>query len=246
MAKIIKDYDEGLLLLSRFCKNRALILSLSRKKNPAKLDYELNKIAKKQKRNVAPGFKVVKPESHSDKLIGVMNKDREKLLAESVGLKVIRNKHAVNYEDIPEEFQKLWDVNRDAAKEIRALHEKLKLMEKASPEDRQPLTLRITQLDEILHANWETINKWEPGMPVVAKVVEKSTNNLPVMDFRRINANRKYISTGVKRILAGCINADKLQALKQSVLARFSELKSAGIEMTPDSLDELKKTGINI
>jgi len=45
---IEKDYGIGVALLGTLSKNRILIQNLSRKKNPAKLEYELRKIAKEK------------------------------------------------------------------------------------------------------------------------------------------------------------------------------------------------------
>jgi hypothetical protein len=242
-----KDYETGLIILSRCSKNKILIVNLTKRNNPAKLEYELSKIARHRDIKLAPVLTIDKgPLSHSDQMIDVVNKDREKRIVESVGLKVIRNKHEVNYEDLPEEFQMLWDVNRDAAKEIRALHEKLKLMEKASPEDREPLTMRITQLDEILHSNWEIINKWEPG-----KVSDNEPGTEPAapvktdIDHKRINANRKYISVGLK-MLKSDLTQEKSEKIKAEILVRYNELISSGEDVTIDTIEQLKKEGINI
>lgn len=245
MVKIIKvldaypDYDAGLLLLSRLSKNRALVLSLSKKKNPEKLEYELRKIAG-AKGIVVPALKtaIQKTNIPSAKGDTIPYPDPSRL-------KIIHKSKQIALEDLPKDMQGLWLVNRDSYKIIRSLHEKLKLMSSASDNDRHPLVSRIVELDALIRENWAVIDSWEPGTSNVSPVEEKLPIP-PVMDFRRVNANRKYISTGIKKILDGRIKNDKLSALKQSVLARFSELRNAGIEMTQDSIDELKKAGINI
>ena len=241
-----KDYELGLVFLARHSKNRVLIMNLSRKRNPAKLEHELTKIANHENLSNVPVPEVVKPESHSDQLITVMNNDRENQIAKTAGLKIIRNKHAVNYEDLPEHLQQLWDENRDAAKEMRVLHEKLKLMEKASPEDREPLTVRISQLDEKVHQNWEIINKWEPGKDQGQESdKDPSAPAKKEIDHKRINANRKYISTGLK-MLKGDIPANKSEKIKNQILVRYNELISSAEEVTADTIEQIKKAGINI
>lgn len=247
-----KDYGIGLALLGNYSKNRILLQNLSRKPNPKKVEYELKKafeseeeksklLAAKSKKKTAPKNQkqtdppvddnTGKKESHSDQVINLMNEE-----AVSKRLKVVRNNNEVKYEDLPEEIQKLWDVNRDGYKEIRSLHEKLKLMEVAPSEDRAPLLARIDELDGAIIANWEIIDSWQPG-------TEPATNQSEGIDHKRINANRKYISTNAKK-LAEETDAKKLEKLKANIQVRVSELKAAGEEMNEKTVEELKKLGI--
>lgn len=238
-----KDYESGLIFLGRCSKNRSIIQNLTKRKNPAKLEYELMKIARDQDVKHLSALEIgIKPLSHSDQMIDQINKEREKRIQESQQFKVIRASHEVNYEDLPMDMQKLWDNNRDNAKEIRALHEKLKLMEKASPEDREPLTMRISELDESIHSNWDIINKWQPGNQSVKEPV------IPVkteIDHKRINANRKYISVGIK-MLKSELTEEKSGKIKDEILIRYKELISSNEEVSIDTVEQLKKAGINI
>jgi len=106
---------------------------------------------------------------------------------------VIRNGRKVKFEDLSPEMQARWTQNKDAYKEIRATHEKLKLMEKATPADRQPLTERICTLDDNIRDNWAEIDAYEP-------VITDFAANAPVIDHKRIGANRKFISTNLKKL----------------------------------------------
>ena len=154
-------------------------------------------------------------------------------------LKIIRDGKEVKYEDLPEDIQKRWNENRDAYKEIRAIHEKLKLMEKATPEDRQPLTARITELDELIRENWEVIDGWKPGDE------HEPEQELAQIDHKRINANRKYISTNMKK-LAEEKDEKKAVKLREKIQERVTELVTAGEEIKEKTVEELKELGIEL
>lgn len=232
-----KDYGIGLAILGKYCKNRTLLQNLGRKKMPAKLEHELNKVAKLQglieKESPAKkpaAKKQAAAESHSDQVIHKMNAEPG-----SQRLKIVRNNTEVKYEDLPEEIQKLWDTNRDAYKQIRALHEKLKLMGKAAPEDRVPLLELIDELDGSIRGNWEIIDAWHPGDEALPELVP--------IDHKRINSNRKYISTNLKK-LAAETDEKKAAVLQSKIQHRVTELKAAGEEMTEKTKLELKALAI--
>lgn len=65
------------------------------------------------------------------------------------------------------------------------------------------------------------------------------------IDHKRINANRKYISTGLK-MLKGDIPAGKSEKIKAQILVRYKELISSAEDVTADTIEQIKKAGINI
>lgn len=312
---IEKDYGIGVALLGTLSKNRILIQNLSRKQNPAKLEYELRKIAKEKgidltvkvedqtPEDVDPNEqgKIIelnshKTDSHSDQVIDQMNADQkpddlvkekldelesgaDEIVSDKLGelesdaedivsdnvndlkttaqdiiedkisefesqveeimagkLEVIRNGRKVKFEDLSAEMQARWNQNKDSYKEIRALHEKLKLMENATPEDRQPLTQRVCDLDDTIRDNWAEIDAYVP-------VPAESANEAPVIDHKRIGANRKFISTNLKKLpeQQDPVKAAKMVAELQN---RFDELKKAGEAVSSETIEELTKAGV--
>lgn len=231
-----KDYETGLVLLAKNSKNRVLIQNLNRKQNSDKLEYELKKIAR------ISGTKVVKPKD--EKSVDDPKKPSDKLVTDTEAIpgpnrtKIIRNDHAIKYEDCPQHIRERWDENRDSYKEIRSTHEKLKLMEKATPEDRKPLISRIDQLDKIIHANWEFIDNWDPDK-------ETKTTSPGNLDHKRINSNRKFISSNIKR-LALVKNPQKSDKIKKELAKRVKELLDAGEKISPETLEELNKLQVKL
>ena len=235
-----RDYGLGLALLGTHSKNRMLLQNLSRKQNPKKVEYELQKALDLE------NAKAGKKESHSDQIIDKMNGAPQKIEGTSRAhgadmdkIKVVRENHEVKYDDLPEEIQKKWDENRNSYKEIRATHEKLKLMEKAPAEDRAPLIARIDELDVTIRKNWDLIDAWEPG----TEVPIKKEDDPATIAHKRINANRKYISTNTKK-LAEETDSAKAEKLRVKIQERVTELKAAGEELKPTTVEELKKLGI--
>jgi hypothetical protein len=314
---IEKDYGIGVALLGTLSKNRILIQNLSRKQNPAKLEYELRKIAKEKGMDLTVKVEDQKPEdvdpnagkqtgtdgstdekkgSHSDQVIDQMNADQkpddlvkekldelesgadeivsdklsglesdaEDIVSDNVNdlkitaqdiiedkisefesqveeimsgkLEVIRNGRKVKYEDLSPEMQARWTQNKDAYKEIRALHEKLKLMENGTAEDRQPLTQRICDMDDSIRDNWVEIDAYMP-------VTTGSATEAPVIDHKRIGANRKFISTNLKKL------PEQQDPVKAAIVVaelqkRYNELKAAGETVAPETIEELTKAGI--
>lgn len=217
-----RDYDEGLILLSKASKNRILIQNLGRKQFSAKLDYELIKVVDRyEAANATPVIEPSKDENqHKDPQEDEDINDSDIPVIKEVGrVRVIREGQNVNYDDLPEELKKKWDENAEAYKEARSLHEKLKLMEKAKAEDRAPLVSRLVELSHIVRSNWDVIDSWDP------KSDKSKTSDKPdqKIDHKRIQANRKYISINLKKY------EDKPDdKLKSSIQQRISELVTAG------------------
>lgn len=235
-----KDYEEGLLLLAKHSKNRMLVQNLTKKSHPGKLEYELKKVASQLKVKVIKKLPVkvdTKPAQLPPKTGGKKKLEKHADQDDEIKLQIIRGKKTINPDDLPEEIKKLWDFNRDSYKEIRSLHEKLKLMGKAKPEDRQPLTDRATYLDDQIRTNWEVIDAWKPGKKAEVKKDDQK------IDHKRINANRKYISTNLKKLQLG-MDAPKAELLRDNLKIRLNELLDAGEKLNQDTIDELTKAGV--
>lgn len=151
-------------------------------------------------------------------------------------LEVVRDGRKVKFEDLSPEMQARWTQNKDAYKEIRSLHEKLKLMEKATPEDRAPLTARICKLDDMIRDNWVEIDAYSPAS-------KESAAAALVIDHKRIGANRKFISTNLKKL------PEQQDPVKAAIVVaelqkRYNELKAAGETVAPETIEELTKAGV--
>lgn len=148
-------------------------------------------------------------------------------------LKIAKEGKEVSFADLSPEMKARWEQNRDAYKEIRVLHEKLKLMENATPEDRQPLTQRISELDDKIRENWKEIDAWVPS----------AENKVEAIDHKRMQANRKYISTNLKK-LTEITDPVKKAKITAELQGRFNEVKASGETFAQETIDELAKAGV--
>lgn len=217
----LKNYYLRIELLKQHSRNRHLIEQLSRKPNPSKLEYELGKYIKEEKH--VP-HKAVKKEAIQLAPVAPVKKEEPSGVSR---LKVIRNDREILYDELPRNLQITWDSTRDAYKEVRSLHEKLKLMENASPSDREPLITRITALEEQIRRGWASIDSYRP--------IEVT------IDHRRITANRKFISVNLSKLRKGSSIKPDLQAELQK---RYDELQANGIVMSITTTEELQKWGV--
>ena len=242
-----KDYDTGYLLLCRYSKNRVLLQNLGKKKNPGKLEYELTKYVKVQSSKFKIQSKPLPPISPPSSLNESLPRDIGGSALDAAGKGVVTYPDTpaqvvvtTDYPDsLPPHLKAKWHFNQDSYKEIRALHEKLKLMEKATPEDRQPLTERIASLDDKIRANWEEIDGYTPGQQ------PEASSQPPVIDHKRINANRKYISVNLKR-LQETENVEKQIKIRAEVQTRYDEIKNCGEAFSSAIIKLLADAGVNI
>jgi hypothetical protein len=242
MAEI--SYNEKLAALARATKNRAMLAQLARKPRPDKLDYLLRKFGVKVESGKpeagSPKPEVKKAPPPPEPQLQKAKKIVRKLKEQKPGQwRIVKNGAEVDYDDMPAHLQNAWDENRDRYKQIRSLHEKLKLMHRAEPEDRQPLVNEIVRHDERIRKNWADIDAWQPGQEP-----DPAPEKLPVkMDHKRISANRKYISKNLEKCDSKNKKADYF---RENIQQRYNEMKAAQVSMSEKTMAELKAAGIEI
>jgi len=202
------DYNEGLLLFSKYSKNRILAINLARKHMPSKLAYELQKLAK------TPNKIIIEAPS---KIISTVDNVNQ----------FISGKPIVKVDDLSAELKVLWFQNTEYYRIIRSLHEKCKLEQDATK--RSELLTEIEERRQVIFKNWSVIDGKSPTEKVV-------------IDENRINANRKYLSEGKKKILRlkGVAFDRKLLVMQ----GRLNELLSVNAEITPLYKEELQHIGL--
>lgn len=224
MAKIGSEYFERLGLLSQFTKNRAMLQNLQRKPNPEKVEYELSKYDKtKSVKKIE-----TKIEAKIEAKAVSTNLNQSPSISQSTSPGFI--------DQLPPDLLMKWQQNTDFYKEIRAIHERLKLMEKATDNDRQPLTERIARMDDIIRANWELIDAYDPTAP------KPEPEQAQIIDHKRINSNRKFLSVNIKKL--GELTGEPLEDLRSKIIQRTTEIMQAGEQIHSKTVEELNKYGI--
>lgn len=222
----IENYQEKVLLFMRVSKNRHLINMLSKKVMVDKLQHELEKLVPSEKRTISkkPVAKSSEPVRKRSIKVFALPKPES-----PIKTKVVRTDHEVRYDDLPKHLQICWDQNRDDYKTIRSYHEKLKLMEKASDHDRKILVSQIISMEESIRERWKKIDGYDPSK--AGKI-----------DYKRIQANRKYISKALGEIREGK-NPEKILVTLQE---RVDELIRSDVPLADKTIAELKKLKIKI
>ncbi len=213
-----KPYEEGLVLLSKYSKNRNLQRMLTRTKKPGKLEYELRKISNLQK---------FKPSQKQEQ------KDRQ-----DKGLVQVLHEKSIKYNDLPKDLQKVYDEIKALYKERASYHEKAKLLTSQGADQATigNLVKKIKQADDRIRERWPKIDNYDPD---AEKKEDPEEDNEPIT-FKRISANRKYISS----------NKSKLQQdpekWRPKIQQRVDELVRAGENFKPEIVEELKSYGIKL
>ncbi len=176
------DFEAGLKLFTKYSRNRALFLYLSRKQDMRKLRYELEKLSK-LKHIVAVG--APKPKSSTAKKSTPPPPDPD-------GHKVIAPRR-VNREDLPKELQEVYDAITDHYKLQRTAHEKMKLAK--TDEQRAELRAKLVEIDDNIATGWNTIDE---GMAMLAaKAKEKEPATTSADSSKKINTARSAISRAI-------------------------------------------------
>lgn len=225
------EYMHGLVLLSKVCKNRILITHLGRKQKKEKLLYELGKYLKREIQineniNLRPATIGQIQEKANDSKVNQNIDPKEKVqdsekIKSKFRVEIERVDAKLKYVDMPDELKLLWDKNTDDYKASRSLHEKLKLMEKSTDQEREPFVSQLTKLSVSIRKNWDTIDDYFDPEKQNQKANPIPYEKLPIeINHKRISANRKFISVNLPKF-----ELDKENfILKAKIQIRISEL----------------------
>ena len=253
-----RDYDEGLLLLSKSTKNRMLLQRLGRKPWPEKLHYELRKILDRKIAKIENYKNQIANKAAATRAANKAKKEEKRLAKEAAAaskqgtgdddppieclpfefteeskpgrVRVVKEDQKINFDDLPGELKLKWTQNAEMYKEARSLHEKLKLMKDATDDDRKPIITRLGQLSGSVRSNWDAIDNYDPNAN------PKETVKVDI-DHKRISANRKYISSNLKKLEKDPDNKN----LYAKIQERITELLGANISFSADQLKRLEE-----
>ena len=234
-----KDYEAGYSLFVRFSHNRALALYLARKKDLKKLQYELEKIHDRPALReapvmpIGPVIKVIKAAAENANGI---TKAKEVIDNAEGKVRIIRDAK-IQYEDLPDELKKLYDENTASYKNMRALHEQMKLAR--TDQDRAQKRSAIDSLDDTISANWKVIDDWAQGKLETDSMEAKKADE---EQYKLINAARTYLSRNISKMET--LKDEKLNRMKLELRDKVAFLRKQKAEISRDTLVKLAKYGI--
>lgn len=213
------NLENAALLLLKVNRNRILYNNVLRRKNIDKVLYELRRIYKS--RTGEDAVAAVKSEDNTPPPAPPTDNEN-------------KGKRA-DHEQLPDEIKARYIENLNLLRRMRQLHEKLKLMEDSTDEERKPFNEELLQLDKAHRENWEAYDNYKMGDEIKEKVEA---------DPKAISAARKYLSTNKKKLaeLEGEEKAVWLGRMQE----RYDYLISVNEVISDEQKEELKQLGLNV
>lgn len=242
------DYDQGLILIAKYHKNRMLARNLTRKCIPEKLEYELRKISglanykpTPAAKPPTPAAKPPTPPAKPEKPIQPAQKPAPAPTPAGYKFEIVDpESRKVNKKDLPESLQVVYDTIVEKYRKARSVHEKLKLLNDAPAAVREMHVAHLVDLDMAIRGGWAQIDAWD-GKPIEPEPEPEK----PLVDHKRINSNRKFISTNIKKMADKKLSPMKKERLKENIQERINELKMAGEEISEKTTKELIAFGFD-
>ena len=224
LQKEEKDFNEGFALFCRYSRNESLMSWIGRKKDDARLVYELGKLSRLGARTENP---------LADRHLSVYNKSAASAnhgskapvtTSDSDIIFRTYDERKTRRADLPEHLQKVYDDIAGDYKLRRSYHEKMKTA--MTDKDRAELRAKVLEAQERIDSGWETIDKW-----LLAKESSKTGEAF------KESTCRSYIS---KMLRKKDLNPDQIERLR----IRVDALKRHGCALSEEMADKLKTLGI--
>lgn len=222
------DINEAAMLLLQLNRNRILYQNLVRRNDVPKCLYELRKYYDNR---VARGL-IKKSGISTQKQEDNVNVSKSSELDENVK-KGMREDH----DSLPDVVKGYYLENLNIHPLRRKLHEQLKLMVNATPEERKPLLEELSELDKRHSANWELYDNYDPQ-----KGLEQIED--PAELAKKISASRKYLSTNKDKIET--LEGEARDVLLAKMQERFDLLVQNDAGVSDEQREEYRKIGLNV
>jgi hypothetical protein len=237
------DIDKAALILLKLNRNRILHQSIVRRRDVAKLKYELQKQYNFRSAEQAEAETVELEKEAKVILKQTLPKIEQVEASASAGKRA-------DHDQLPDEIKAKLLENQNIYPRMRKLHEQLKLLNNGKPCDRYEYLKELKTLDETVHKNWDEYDAFVIGQqPDVPVVPAPSAPPVPA-DPKAISAARKFLSTNKARLKE--LQASEDEEIKQQYAALLFEMQTrldliiaANAGISDRQLAELKALGLN-
>jgi hypothetical protein len=210
-----KNYQEGLILLLKYCRNMSMKHFLTRKEYQAKLEYELRKLmnTKIHEKKALPTSLPLKEERTT------ITKDGK-----------------IRFEDLPEALQNYYSKNAEDYKLMRALHEKLK--QAKDKQSRATLRKEIIEYDNAITGRWTVIDRYitTGELPEIKPEPEPGKTLTP----QTVNALRTTISRNLEALEKNNVPDEKKAGVIEKIRTAATKLIEGGQSLSQEVIDRLK------
>lgn len=224
LQKEEKDFNEGFALFCRYSRNESLMSWIGRKKDEARLVYELRKLSRLGACTENP---------LADRHLSVYNRSAVSTSHGSKASVAVSDSNITfrTYDerktrraDLPEHLQKVYDDIAGDYRLRRSYHEKMKAA--MTDKDRAKLRAKVLEAQERIDSGWETIDRW---------LLEKESSKTE--ETFKESTCRSYIS---KMLRKKDLNPGQIEKLR----IRANALKRHGCALSDEIIGKLKTLGI--
>ena len=245
-----RDLEQGAEMLLRLNRNRYMHAQILRRRNFAKLEYELQKHLKIRlegltTREVALMEQEALPKIEESLAQGqpLPNTEEAQPTISTDGDQpegVFRGRRA-DHDTLPADLQALYERNGEIYFKMKQLFETLKGMEDATPCDRHELLTQLVDLDKAYRDNWNAYDTWS-AMAAGSVTEPDATDTTSEPTAQQLQAARKYISTNKPKLAA--VDGETANAMRKKMQQRVTLLLSAGQGFEPAYQSELEALGL--
>lgn len=214
-----RDFDSGFALFCRYTKNRNLVHYIGRKRDMAKLLYELQKLAKQ-----AIPEKLCPPNKATVVTVAAAQEDSSTEGSASISVIRTYDERRTYRGDLPEHLQKVYDENAELYKLRRAWHEKMKFAR--TDVDRAKCRERLLDVHSQITRRWKKIDDW----------ILSKEQQLVESDFKESSC-RAYLSKQLKK---ESLSPEQLEKMR----IRVNAMLKYGCIFSPATEVALKKLNL--
>ena len=237
---------EASLCLLQFNKNRTLYQYLNRKRDMAKLKYEVEKQVTLECARRGLDVDTLVDDDHAtmqameERMATIVEKIPEP--EKSFGIRT-------DHDELPEAIRKIYADNQECYLKMRKAHETLKLMENSRPCDRFPIVKVILELDDAIAVNWKLYDDYKAtsgGSTGTGATGNNQGDNTAAIDAKRISANRGYLTRNIPKLTK--LIAEKnpsTENLRAEMQSRVDELIAIKAGISDEQKTKLINLGIN-
>lgn len=173
-----------------------------------------------------------------ESIVESLEDDLHEMEEELETLRAKRGIQIVNYDNMPEDIQKLYDRVREITPVMASIHAEMSV-EKLHHKTREKLVAQLYKLDDERRAAWDAIDDWSEGKQTETPIVKEA---LPYSDdkviagaqmARRVEALKENIARSKKTAEGAEREVIKENALKR-VAAYENELEELLKQITPE------------
>ncbi|HNX87695.1 MAG TPA: hypothetical protein PKH58_01320 [Paludibacteraceae bacterium] len=231
LEKQEKTFDEGFSIFRKYSRNKSLEHFLERKRDMAKLAYELRKLlGSKIKDSTVSTLNLIKSQP-APAVNPVVPPGPD-----GATFRYLRFQK-INPEELPADVRRIYDQIAEAYKMQRTCHEKMKLAK--TDKTRADWRKKVVEFDDVISSGWNGIDAFVAG----SDTIPDTANAGNITDVsKEINACRSYISRAINDVPK--LSSDKREKRIKETQQRLSRLAALKTPITSETRDRLIEAGI--